>query len=151
MPSPLALAGRSSGFLKAILVLTAIAGTVQTAFAKDLALRGIMAELGANVGLIAEALAREDYAEVERLANAVADHPKVPVMERAKILGFLGRRMPEFKAHDDTVHASGKALAAAAARKDGHATVEAFGELQTRCLACHQDFRADFIDHFYSN
>ena len=142
--------GRSGGFFKAALVAVALSGLAETSQAKDLALRGIMADLGKNVGGIAQALAREDFAEVERLARAVADHPKVPITERARILTFLGRRMPEFKGHDDAVHATGETLVEAAVRKDAVTAIDAFANLQKACLACHENFRADIVNHFYT-
>ncbi|MEW5791155.1 MAG: cytochrome C [Pseudomonadota bacterium] len=119
------------------------AQAAETSFLKD-AMRG----LNQKMQVIVDGLAREDYAQVEKTAVAIATHPKPPLQERMRIMGFVGTRMGEFKGYDDKTHHAAETLAAAARRKDGRSAVEAFKELQTGCLECHQAFRHDFVAHF---
>ena len=40
-------------------------------------------------------------------------------------------------------------LLRAVRRSDGQAVIASFETLQNSCLACHQDFRKPFVEHFY--
>jgi len=116
---------------------------------KPLALRSIMQELGRNMQLITDGIAREDWALVEKTAPRVADHPQPPLSERLRILAFAGTDAGRFKAHDGNTHAAAQALAESASAKDGEATILAFQQLQRACFHCHREFRQPFVEHFY--
>lgn len=118
--------------------------------AEPLALRKIMSELGRNMQLIAGGLAREDYAGVENAARAIADHPQPPLLEKTRIIGFVGTNMGKYKAYDGKTHDAAVALAAAAKSKAGQEAINAFQSLQTGCHDCHSEFRKPFVEHFYA-
>lgn len=118
--------------------------------AEPLALRKIMSELGRNTQLIAGGLAREDYAVVENAARAIADHPQPPLLEKTRIIGFVGTSMVKYKAYDGKTHDAAMVLAAAAKSKAGQEAINAFQSLQTGCYDCHSEFRKPFVEHFYA-
>jgi len=117
---------------------------------KQLALRGIMKDLGSNMQVVTDGISREDWALVEKTAPLIADHPQPPMSEKARIMGFMGSSMGKFKGYDDVTHEAAKSLGQAAAKQDGLAVIAAFQELQKACYGCHQDFRKSFAEHFYA-
>ncbi len=54
-----------------------VAETVEQAV-KELALRGIMKDLGTNMQVITDGISREDWALIEKTAPLIADHPQPP-------------------------------------------------------------------------
>lgn len=119
------------------------------AAATPLELRKIMQELGRHMQNVAEGIAREDWARVEKVAPLIADHPQPPLAEKARILAFVGADTGRFRNHDRKTHEAAKAMGQAAANQDGHAVIAAFQALQSSCLDCHQAFRKPFVAHFY--
>ncbi len=116
---------------------------------KQLALRGIMQDLGKNMQVITDGISREDWALVEKTAPLIADHPQPPMSEKARIMGFIGRNMGKFKGYDDVTHETANSLKIAAGKQDGVAVITAFKDLQTACYSCHLDFRKPLVEHFY--
>lgn len=117
--------------------------------AEPLALRQIMSDLGQDAQAITDGLSREDYDLVANAAQRIANHPRPPLMERGRLLAYLGVEMPRMKGFDDQTHAAANAVAQAARERDGQAVIVAFGRLQTACLSCHQTFRQRIVEHFY--
>jgi len=117
--------------------------------AKPLALRKIMQDLGKNMQVITDGISREDWEMVAKVAPLIADHPQPPLVEKMRILSFVGSDMGKFKSHDEKTHRAAQALEQAAARSDGQAVISSFATLQNSCLACHQGFRKPFLEHFY--
>lgn len=117
--------------------------------AQPLALRGIMQDLGRHMQTVTLAIAREDWALVEKTAPLIAEHPQPPLMEKTRILGFVGTDMGKYKNHDRKTHEAAHALAQAAKNKDGMAVIAAFQSVQTGCHGCHREFRTPFVEHFY--
>lgn len=116
---------------------------------ESMALRKIMREMGENMQLITDGISREEWAQVEKTAPLVADHPQPPFMEKMRILGFIGTDVATFKGHDAKTHEAAVAVAEAARQRDGEVVITAFATLQKTCLNCHQQFRKPFVDHFY--
>ncbi|MDD2740223.1 MAG: cytochrome c [Methylomonas lenta] len=116
---------------------------------KPLALQRIMQELGKNMQTITGAISREDWALVAKVAPQIAEHSEPPVIEKLRILSFMGTDMGAFESHDEATHQAARALEQVAARNDGPAVITAFANLQSACLACHQSFRQSFVTHFY--
>lgn len=114
------------------------------------ALRGIMRQLGLDLQAVTDAIAREDWARVAELAPGIARHPQPPTGEKLRILGWLGRDAGRFRALDGDVHERATALGAAAVQRDGSAVIDEFAGLQKACLACHQEFRAAFVQRFHA-
>lgn len=117
--------------------------------AKPMALTGIMRDLGQDMQAVTAAIAREDWSKVATLAARIADHPQPPLAEKLRILSFVGKDTSRFRGYDEQAHEAGKQLEKAAQRRDGTATISAFADVQTACLACHQQFRKPFQDHFH--
>ena len=117
--------------------------------AQPLAMRGIMQDLGRHMQTVTLAIAREDWALVEKTAPLIAQHPQPPLMEKTRILRFVGTDMGKYKSHDHKTHEAAHELAQAAKNKDGMAVIAAFQSVQTGCYGCHQEFRKPFVEHFY--
>jgi cytochrome c556 len=133
-------------------LLTAGAPTLAaTESAQPLAMRGIMQDLGRYMQTVTLAIAREDWALVEKTAPLIAQHPQPPLMEKTRILRFVGTEMGKYKSHDHKTHAAAHELAQAAKNKDGMAVIAAFQSVQTGCFGCHQEFRKPFVAHFYGS
>ncbi|OAH96013.1 cytochrome C [Methylomonas methanica] len=116
---------------------------------KPLELKRIMQELGRSMQTISDAISREDWALVAKIAPQIAEHPEPPVIEKMRILTFIGTNMGTFESHDEITHQAARALEQVASRNDGQGVITAFANLQSSCLACHQSFRQSFVEHFY--
>ncbi|HLS80393.1 MAG TPA: cytochrome c [Steroidobacter sp.] len=114
-----------------------------------LALRKIMKDLGAHMQTVTDGISREDWKLVEQTARLIADHPRPPMAERARILSFMGSDAAKFRAYDGKTHDAAAALAEAAKSEDGTAVIRAFEQVQLSCFGCHQEFRRPFLEHFY--
>jgi cytochrome c556 len=131
-------------------LLTAGAPTLAaTESAQPLAMRGIMQDLGRYMQTVTLAIAREDWALVEKTAPLIAQHPQPPLMEKTRILRFVGTEMGKYKSHDHKTHEAAHALGQAARNQDGVAVIAAFQSIQTGCYGCHREFRKPFVEHFY--
>ncbi len=117
--------------------------------AQPLALRGIMQDLGRHMQTVTLGISREDWALVEKTAPLIAEHPQPPLMEKARILRFVGTDIGKYKGHDHKTHEAAHELAQAAKNKDGMAAIAAFQSIQTGCYGCHREFRKPFVEHFY--
>lgn len=124
----------------------AVAGPEAT---EPLVLRSIMRDLGKRMEIVTHGIAHEDWELVEETARLIAEHPKPPLLEKTRILGFVGTDLGKFKAYDEDTHQAARTLEEAAARRDGQRAIAAFANLQNSCLACHQAFRRPFVEHFY--
>ncbi len=116
---------------------------------EPLVLRKIMQEMGKEMGIIAEAVSREQWSQVADSAMKIADHPRPPMSERAKIMALLGKDMVRFKGYDTATHETARELAEAAAKSDADAIISTFATLQSSCLECHRNFRKPLQEHFY--
>ena len=116
---------------------------------EPLALRKIMYNLGKNMQSITDGISREDWKLVENAALQVAEHPKPPLVEKMRILNFVGTDIRLFKEHDSKTHNAAMVLGSAAAEQNGYKVISAFSTLQNSCLTCHQYFRQPFQEHFY--
>ncbi len=138
---------RSLLTLSALMTL-AVSG-VQAEPVKPLALRGIMQDLGRHMQTVALATAREDWVLVDKTAQLIAEHPQPPLMEKTRILGFVGTDVGKYKSYDHKTHAAAQTLAQAARNQDGVAVIAAFQTIQMGCYGCHREFRKPFVEHFY--
>lgn len=117
--------------------------------AKSLELRRIMQELGKSMQAVTDGISHEDWAAIVKLAPKIAEHPQPPAGERVRILAFIGADAGKFKGYDQKTQQAAQGLEQAALRNDGKSVIAAFANLQNSCLACHQDFRKSFVEHFY--
>lgn len=133
----------------ALLVPAAIFHAQAAEPAKPMALRNVMAKLGRDMQTVTGAISTEDWALVARLAPNIAHHPEPPLPEKARILAWLGTDAGKFRGFDGQVHEAAASMGEAATRGDGQAVITQFAEVQQSCLACHQNFRKSFVEHFY--
>ena len=119
--------------------------------AEPLALQKVMKDLGRNMQVITDGISREDWALVEKTAPLIADHPRPPMLEKMRIMGFVGTNMAKFKAYDGETHDQAQAVGKAAQARDGQGVIISFQKLQTSCYTCHSEFRKPFVAHFYGN
>jgi len=121
-----------------------------TKITEPLELQLIMQEMDKNMQIITHAISREDWEQVEKTAPLIANHPKPPMSEMKKVIAYMGKNMPKFKAYDIATHKAATQLEIAAESKEGGDVISTFSVLQNSCLACHQQFRKPFQQHFYS-
>jgi cytochrome c556 len=133
-----------------LLVTSCLLFTASSAQAAEpLALQKVMKDLGRNMQVITDGISREDWELVEKTAPLIADHPQPPMMEKMRIMSFVGTNMGKFKAYDGETHEQAQAVGRAAKAKDGQGVILAFQQLQTSCYNCHNEFRKPFAAHFY--
>ncbi|HSH30029.1 MAG TPA: cytochrome c [Thiohalobacter sp.] len=108
-------------------------------------LRGIMQELGRQMGTLTQAIMADDRETIVAAAAAIADHPQPPLSERIRILGSLGTAAPAFRQADKDVHDAAIAVKQAAEAGDRDALAAGFHRLTRSCLACHTRFRNEDI------
>ncbi|MFA7523341.1 MAG: cytochrome c [Halothiobacillaceae bacterium] len=108
----------------------------------------IMNALGEDMVEITRGITSEDWMQVAEHAEAIANHPRPPMSERARILAFAGSDMATFRQFDQETHQAAEALADEAAGGDGEAIIAGFSRLQNGCLSCHAQFRSAYRDHF---
>lgn len=117
--------------------------------AEPLALRAIMKDMSADMQVITDAIAREDWELIRDTVPRITDHAQPPASERARIMQLMGAEMGKFKAHDDEVRHAAQGLADAAGKRDAPGVIAAFQKVQTACHNCHRDYRKRIVDHFY--
>jgi cytochrome c556 len=118
---------------------------------KPMALRDVMNRLGQDMQATTGAISKENWTQVAALAPKIANHAEPPMVEKARILLWLGTDAGKFRGFDEQVHKAAAAMGDAAERGDGQAVITAFAEVQQGCLGCHQSFRRPFVDHFYGS
>lgn len=123
----------------------------ETAGNKALQFRGIMQGLDRNMQDITAAISREDWELVALLAPKIAKHPEPPLAEKMRILAYLGTKASEFHRIDAQTHEAARDMEQVAEFGDGKAVIQAFARVQENCLACHQNFRKPFVEHFYGS
>lgn len=139
-----------AAILVVVLIVTTASFRVRAAEpAKPMALQGVMQQLDRDMQAITGAIATEDWASVARIAPMIARHPEPPLGEKVRILAWLGSDAGKFRGFDGQVHDAAVNMGEAAQRGDGQAVIAAFADVQLRCLACHQDFRKPFAEHFH--
>lgn len=140
----------AKAFIATMLSLTLVAPLYAADEAAAPSLRAIMEELGANMLRVTDAISREDWAAVEKVAPHIAHHPHPAPSEMKQIFSYLGKDVAKFKGYDQQAHEAAQQLAVAAANKDGAAVISAFATVQTSCLGCHQQFRAGLVKHLHA-
>lgn len=130
------------------------AGLLTPAIAADppapMALTKIMQDLGTDMQGITQGMLLEDWPTVAKLATQVSAHPEPPLLEKVRILTFIGTDAGRFRGYDQQAHDAALLLAQAAQRRDGTAAIAEFAKVQTACLGCHQNFRRPFQARFHS-
>jgi len=116
---------------------------------KPLKLRGIMQEMGRNMGLIKDAVSAEAWDQVAENAVLVRDHPKPPMSEGFRIMAFAGSDISRFRGFDKQNKKLANQLAQIAGQGGADDVLTAFSDLKENCQRCHQTFRKPLQRHFY--
>lgn len=116
---------------------------------RPMALRAVMQQLERDMRSVTGAISREDWARVAELAPGIASHPAPPLREKMRILAWLGTGASMFRSFDNQTHEAAQVMGEAATVSDGEAVIAAFADVQQSCLACHQNYRTSFREHFY--
>jgi len=128
-----------SGYLAAILVFGLAVSPA--ADGQESHFRGMMQELGRQMGRLSEGIMADDMVLVASSAISIADHPKPPMSERIRIVSELGTDATAFRAIDTEVHDTAMAIHTAAKEGDRVEVTNGFHKLVNSCLACHTRFR----------
>lgn len=142
-------------FINKITLITGFSLTIAASQAwsnenQALELQKIMRDMDKNMQLITHAISYEDWPLIAKTAPLIANHPKPPAGEKLRILTYLGSQMSSFKQHDAKTHKAATQLTLSAENNEAEEVISTFATLQTSCLACHQQFRQAFQEHFYT-
>ncbi|WP_445666279.1 hypothetical protein [Fodinibius sp. AD559] len=112
-----------------------------------LPLLGIMANLEQNMAVVQAGIWRGNYQAINKAANALVNHAKIPNREVQKIQAILGKEgLKKFVAADKYWHSKAKELARAANERKMEQIVNRTTELIQRCASCHMKYRAPLRD-----
>ncbi len=112
-----------------------------------LPLLGIMMNLEQNMAALQAGIWRGDYETINKAANALANHAKIPKREIQKIEAILGKDgLKNFVAADKFWHTKTKELARKANNKDMEQIVNLTAEVFQRCAGCHMKYREPLRD-----
>jgi predicted methyltransferase len=109
-------------------------------------LKTIMVGLGEQMGAVQAGLWLENFEAISHGARAVAAHPHVSPVERARIQEALGPDFPGFASGDRQVHDGAVRLTEAAQARDLDATLREVQAIQAGCVSCHTQFRARLLE-----
>lgn len=104
-------------------------------------LRPLMVGLAQDMDRISTGLWYRDYDWIEEGARGIAQHPKIPPNQIAKIKKTLGEQFETFVQYDKSVHQTATELVTAAEARDWSAVLDTHQELQRGCTGCHTAFR----------
>ena len=104
-------------------------------------LRLLMVGLAQDMARINTGIWHEDYDLMAQGGEAIANHPKIPKAQIAKIKKALGTEFTTFVQYDQTVHKTAVALAEAAVEQDLSGVLGAYTRMRNSCVGCHTAFR----------
>lgn len=104
-------------------------------------LRLLMAGLAQDMSRINTGLWHEDYGLVREGASSIANHPKIPPDQIAKIKKELGEDFQNFVRFDKNVHGTATELVSAAEARDWSGVLTKYTELRDGCFGCHAAYR----------
>jgi len=104
-------------------------------------LKEIMQDLLKDTQQISEGIFTDDIKLVEKSAQQIANHPKVPMDTRTKLAKAFGPEMGKFKGFDMTVHNTAIAIEKAAKANDMSSVVSNYHQLIDGCQSCHNNFK----------
>lgn len=140
--------------IKTLFTVTSLLLISSTSIAQQtqsLHLKRVMQELSKHMQSTTDAIAREDWDMVVKLAPQIGQHEEPPATEKLRILAYLGKDAARFRGYDHQTHEAADEMRSAALKQDGKAVINAYAKIQTNCLACHSNFRSGFQKHFYEN
>lgn len=104
-------------------------------------LRLLMVGLAQDMSRINTGLWHEDYELIREGAASIANHPKIPPGQIAKIKNALGQEFQNFVRFDKSVHGTAMELVSAAEARDWSTVLTKQTELRDGCVGCHTAYR----------
>lgn len=104
-------------------------------------LRLLMVGLAQDMARINTGIWHDDFGLVEQGASSIANHPRIPPHQIAKIKKALGREFQNFVRFDKAVHGTATELVSAAEARDWSGVLSRYTELRDGCVGCHTAYR----------
>jgi cytochrome c556 len=104
-------------------------------------LRLLMVGLAQDMARINTGLWHEDYGLIREGASAIANHPKIPPEQIAKIKRALGDQFQAFVKYDKGVHRTASKMVSAAEARNWSAVLDHYTRIRDGCLGCHTAYR----------
>lgn len=104
-------------------------------------LRLLMVGLAQDMARINTGIWHEDFDLVQQGASSIANHPRIPPDQIAKIKKALGREFQNFVRFDKAVHGTATELVNAAEARDWSGVLTKQTELRDGCFGCHTAYR----------
>ena len=105
-------------------------------------LKLVMQGLLADTQQLTTAMLVEDFANIEKSAKNIADHPKASLATRMKLMKAMGTEMARFKANDMVVHNAAVNMTKNAQQKNIQGITDDFKTMIGGCVSCHSEFKA---------
>ncbi len=109
-------------------------------------LRLLMVGLAQDMSRINTGLWHEDYDLIRQGARSIANHPKIPPNQIAKIKKTLGQEFQNFVRFDKVVHGTASELVTAAEARNWSGVLEKYTQIRDGCVGCHTAYR-DQLQH----
>jgi cytochrome c556 len=123
------------------LPVTSTASTVPTDTVETKPLRLLMVGLAQDMDRINTGIWHEDYDLIREGASSIANHPRIPPDQVAKIKKALGPDFQNFVRYDKTVHKTATELVTAAEARDWSGVLSAHTRIRDGCVGCHTAYR----------
>lgn len=104
-------------------------------------LRLLMAGLAQDMDRINTGIWYEDYDLMQQGGEAIANHPRIPPEQIAKIKQALENEFEAFVQYDQTVHRTAVELAEAAADSNLSGVLDRYTRIRNGCVGCHTAYR----------
>lgn len=104
-------------------------------------LRLLMVGLGQDMSRINTGIWHEDYDLTREGATSIANHPRIPPDQIAKIKKALRKDFQNFVRFDKSVHGTATELVSAAEARNGSSVLTRQTELRDGCVGCHTAYR----------
>jgi cytochrome c556 len=104
-------------------------------------LRLLMVGLAQDMARINTGIWHEDPDLVRQGAASIANHPRIPPDQIAKIKKALGQEFQNFVRFDKAVHGTATELVRAAEARNWSGVLSTYTELRDGCFGCHTAYR----------
>jgi cytochrome c556 len=104
-------------------------------------LRLLMVGLAQDMSRINTGLWHEDYDLIRQGAANIANHPKIPPKQIAKIKKTLGTEFQNFVGFDKAVHSTSSELVSAAEARNWSGVLKKYDQIRDGCVGCHTAYR----------
>jgi cytochrome c556 len=126
-----------------ILFLIFIGTVSQSTFAESdpKNMKEVMQRISNDMEKLVGHLMKDEFEEVARYADKIANHDEPPLSQRLRMIANLGTEFTKFKNHDDEVHINATAMKKAADNRNVQDVIDNYTKVLTNCNNCHKDYR----------